>query len=210
MRQLTRPQIWFGAVFALGCAAALYAANQIDNHQQSVKQERFEVLVDQANKRLAHRVQLYEYGLRGTRGAVISAGVDSISRATFLRYSESRELRREFPGSRGFGYIRRVAPSDESRFLKVARADGVPDFRIQELAPHSGDHLVIQFIEPVAMNRAAIGLDIASEANRRQAAIEALSEGQPTLTKPITLVQASGKVDQGFLFFLPVYRPGEG
>lgn len=48
---------------------------------------------------LVQRLQRYEYGLRGARGAVIAAGVDQLSRATFLTYHESRDIDHEFPGA---------------------------------------------------------------------------------------------------------------
>ncbi|MDF3823199.1 CHASE domain-containing protein, partial [Leptospira sp. 96542] len=75
----------------------------------------------------------------------------------------------------------------------------------QELAAHADDRLVIQYIEPLAHNLLALGLDVASERRRRGAAVEAMRANRATLSQPVTLVQAAGKEDQGFLFFLPVY-----
>ncbi|MBF2952511.1 hybrid sensor histidine kinase/response regulator, partial [Pseudomonas aeruginosa] len=83
-----------------------------------------------------------------------------------------------------------------------------PEFRIQQLTPHDGERYVIQYIEPVARNGQALGLDIASEANRREAARAALETGQVRLTGPITLVQASGLRQQSFLILMPIYRSG--
>ena len=55
-------------------------------------------------------------------------------------------------------------------------------------------------------NSAAIGLDIASERNRREAALAAMRSGEVRLTAPITLVQAVGKPLQSFLMLMPIYQ----
>ncbi len=177
--------------------------------QQEFAQARFHDLAKGAAESLVQRMQVYQYGLRGARGAVISMGPEGLSREGFRRYSRSRAHTIEFTGARGFGFIRRVPVAQEAAFLAAARRDGKPDFAIRQLAAHNDERWVIQYIEPEANNRQAVGLDIASETNRRDAALQAMRSGQATLTHPITLVQASGMVKRGFLFMLPVYRGSE-
>ena len=60
--------------------------------------------------------------------------------------------------------------ADEAAFLARAKNDDWPDFNIRQLTPHSGEKYVIEYIEPIDRNRAAVGLDIASEAYRKEAA----------------------------------------
>lgn len=180
----------------------------VHRQNQTDLDESFDLLTQRASLQLQQRMQLYEYGLRGTRGALITGGDERIGRERFLAYSASRNYAREFPGARGFGFIRRVPASEEEAFLQYARADGWPDFAIRQLTPHAGERFVIQYIEPVANNRAAVGIDVASEDNRRSAALQALRTASAVITDPITLVQADGKKNQGFLILLPVYRVG--
>ncbi len=151
------------------------------------------------------RLQRYQYGLRGARGAIIVNDANLITRKRFRKYAETRDLDLEFPGARGFGFIRRVAPEKELDFLQKARLDDAPHFTIRQLTPHEQDRYVIQYIEPVETNGPAIGLDIASEINRRTAANSATSSGSAVLTGPITLVQLESKPKQSFLFLLPIY-----
>jgi len=155
------------------------------------------------------RINLYQYGLRGARGAVITAGESGLTRELFKRYSLTRDINTEFPGARGFGFIRRVSITEEADFLINARRDGKPDFAIRTLTQHEGDRYVIQYIEPAERNQPAIGLDIASEKNRREAAIAAMRTGTVQLTGPITLVQARGNPLQSFLILMPIYREGK-
>ena len=99
------------------------------------------------------RMSTYESGLHGARGALIAAGENDITRKKFLRYSESRDLPREFPGSRGYGFIRIVPRATEQSFVAAAaRLDVRPDFKIKELVSYEGDSLIIQYIEPEANN----------------------------------------------------------
>jgi PAS domain S-box-containing protein len=162
-------------------------------------------LANKTESLIEQRFQHFEYGLRGTRGAIVTVGVDDISRKQFEKYSGSRNVESEFPGALGFGFIRRVSAEQERDFLARARADGAPDFTIRALTPHDSDRFVIQYIYPEGKNRQAIGLDIGSEANRRSAALSAAREGKPYLTAPITLVQANKKPRKGALVLLPIY-----
>ncbi len=158
-------------------------------------------------EKMVERVTLYQYGLRGARAFVLSQETNGgLTRVGFQHYAVTRDNAREFPGARGFGFIRRVASSQVEEFIGRAQADDFPEFSIRQLQPNNAEHYVIQYIEPVDNNRAAVGLDIASEKHRRAAAQRAIETGEAQLTGPITLVQATGSPQQSFLFLMPVYR----
>ncbi|WP_153061501.1 CHASE domain-containing protein, partial [Escherichia coli] len=137
-------------------------------------------------ERLQRRIQLYEYGLRGARAVVVTAGETGINPRLFRQYTETRNFAEEFPGARGFGFIRRVPRQQTDAYLQARRADGLQDFSIKSLNEHTEERFVIEYIEPVERNRVAQGLDIGSEANRRQAAVSAMQTGKATITGPIT------------------------
>lgn len=168
-----------------------------------------------AREELARRVAdevdrlfgIYEYGLRGARGVLIATQRSGVSRAQFHEYAASRDEAREFPGARGFGRIDRVPAAELDAFIAHQRADGAPDFAIRELSPNAGERFVIVQIEPLASNLQAVGLDIASETNRRTAAMRAGESGDAQITAPITLVQATGEKQRAFLILLPWYAP---
>lgn len=162
---------------------------------------------DKLIKAMVERVTLYQYGLRGARAFALSEEVNrGLSRSAFYNYSVTRDIAKEFPGARGFGFIRRVDHAQEKAFVQQAQADDFPEFAIRQLQPHANERYVIQYIEPVDDNRAAVGLDIASEEHRRAAAQRAITTGEVQLTGPITLVQATGSPQQSFLLLMPIYR----
>ncbi|MEA9978027.1 MULTISPECIES: CHASE domain-containing protein [unclassified Pseudomonas] len=174
------------------------------NDTQTRAAVQFEAL--KAADAVSDRLRLYEYGLRGARGVVLTAGEHLITYDAFHRYSRTRNLSAEFPGARGFGFIRRVPMAQEKAFQAAVRADGQPNFLIRQLIPQPDDRFVVQYIEPLDQNRRALGLDIASDPSRREAALEAIRTGNAQLTAPITLVQANDKQHQGFLMLMPIYR----
>lgn len=204
------PGVAAGVTFVLGLALATLAAVWQSGHNAESAAQRFEAIAQRAADQVATRLRSYEYGLRGARGAMVAYGVDAFDREHFQRYSATRDIDREFPGARGIGIIRRVAAADATTFTAAAQGDGAPAFEIHQVTAHPGERYVIQYIEPLERNAQALGLDIASEANRRAAADHSMRSGSATLTAPITLVQATGKPLRSFLLMLPIYRPGAG
>ncbi|SEP69389.1 PAS domain S-box-containing protein [Azotobacter beijerinckii] len=204
--RLSRATLWTYATLLTGLLCSALASWHVSRSNEAQTREAVAKAANHAADTVVERLYLYQYGVRGARGIIASAGEQAINREQFLRYSKTRDIDVEFPGARGFGFIRRVAEADEARFLEQARADGKADFTIHQLTSHAGERYVTQYLEPVERNGPAIGLDIASESNRLEAANAAMRSGEARLTGPITLLQASGNPLQSFLILLPIYR----
>ena len=208
MKRIGRATLAGVATLCAGLLLAAAAASWQAKHNREHAEGAFDALAQRVGADVSARLALYEYGLRAVRGAAVSAQGAHIGREAFRLYTASRETDREFPGARGFGVIWRVPQADEVAFVERAGRDGWPDFKVRQMTPHDGERFVIELIEPVERNDAAVGLDVASEANRREAALTSMRSGQATLTGPITLVQVTGKPLRSFLVMLPIYRPG--
>lgn len=189
------------------CFILAYAITERSDHR--VIDARLATLAQDVAAQVKERITTYQYGLRGARGFIIGATIQGLSYEGFRDYAASRDLETEFPGSHGFGYIARVPEGETDAFVLKARSDGRPYYSVSQLSPHDGERYLILYIEPEGPNKEAVGLDIASEATRREAARDALRTGEVALTRPITLVQASGKRFGGFLLMMPVYRNGK-
>ena len=199
---------WIGPVmlFLLGLCVSTGSAwwwqSEINRDAEVLFQRHVERVTADIIRRFHHPA----YGLYGARG--LYAASTHVQRAAFQAYVESRDLAKEFPGVRGFGFIQRVMRPGLDAFVAAERADGAPGFAIRQLADKNHDDLyIIKFIEPAANNVGAQGLDIGSEANRRAAALRAIDTGEPTITAAITLVQDNGKTP-GVLLYVPVYAKG--
>ncbi|WP_046156547.1 CHASE domain-containing protein [Chromobacterium vaccinii] len=197
---------WAAVTLLLGLSLTALACLYIDRRNAETLQQAANRQAQSALDAIVERLQRYEYGLRGARGAFIAAGPAGLNREIFHRYAQSREPDREFPGARGFGIIRRVADAELPRFLSAMKTGGSPGFKLRQFSRYHGEHAIIQFIEPASGNGAAIGLDINSDPARRAATQEAVDSGGARLSEPITLLQATPLRGQGFLLLLPIYR----
>lgn len=208
MYKISKPLTVSLIVFSLGLVVAFVGDYYESINKQEEAKAHFEILAHRAVNQLEKSINLYQYGLRGARGAIISAGKDEITRNKFHNYSESRDLAAEFPGVRGFGFLRRIKPEDEAIFLKAARSDGMPGFNIKQFSAHDSDLFVAQYIEPEATNSEALGFDAASEKIRLKALQQAIASNHAVMTHPLTLPQAQHHSDSGMLIMLPIYTPG--
>lgn len=131
-------------IFGVIVSGALYTSVREAN--QRTLTERFHDVTHELGNDIITHLNGYERGLRGARGAIFAMGAKT-SREYFHQYAASQNFTHDFPGTRGFGFIRRVAPDDLPAFLATARADAAPDFSLKQLKPHDGDLFIIQYIE---------------------------------------------------------------
>lgn len=176
---------------------------QISSHMATDRARlQFDHQVEQLNEVLVDRMRIYEFALVSGVGAVHAQDGD-IDWETWRAFSESLAMTERLPGINGIGIIRRVTPDNLATLLEQQR-EKRPDFRVHP--PHQQDeHWPIVYVEPEASNRAAIGLDMAHEANRYQAARRAMLSGETQITGPIVLVQDQARTP-GFLFYHPFYQ----
>jgi PAS domain S-box-containing protein len=162
---------------------------------------KFATLAIESEKALEHRLQSYENALRGAAGFV--QGSQAVSRDEWRTYVETMRVREYFPGVRGFGWIQAVQPEDLDAFEREVQADAAPGWQLQQ-ATATGPNYIITFLEPEADNRVALGLNIAFEAKRLEAANRARDTGHAAMTGRITLVQDARRLP-GVLLLYPIY-----
>ncbi len=165
-------------------------------------QREFESIASENEYALLHQLDGLDHALRG--GAGFFLGSEHVSRGEWEAYVAALQIDKNYRGLQGLGWITPLASDAASRFLREMRADGAPHFTIHP--PGEKDlQYVITYIEPEGPNAAALGLNIAFEKNRREAAEIARDTGQTTLTKSIVLVQ-DFQGTPGFLLLHPLYR----
>ena len=204
--RLLRGSIGVWLVGAAGILVTLLAVRLVDAYEDAQSAR----LVDQSaaalERNISRRVGLYQYGLLGARGAIVSLGEGGLNRQAFANYFGSRNHAAEFPGAHGFGVILRVAEADEAAFVAKLRADGHPDFAVHPFAPHPGDRYVVSYVEPEKDNLGILGRDFASEPIRREAAVDSMRTGKARLTAPFQTADYSIKQQKAMVLMLPVYR----
>lgn len=192
-------------VTCLGLVLTAWGVSQELTHLQGADRRHFDVLAERLRSEIRRRVDVYHAGLLGFRSLYVASR--SVERDEFRAAVAAHDLTTEFPGARGIGYVRRVERASLADFLRETRVDGAPNFELQSRGDHE-ELWVIEFIEPLANNRTAEGLDVWPDRSRREAAERAMLTGQVALTGKLTLVQAQ-QSGPGFLYLVPIYRHHE-
>ncbi|HET8871131.1 MAG TPA: CHASE domain-containing protein, partial [Aquabacterium sp.] len=177
---------------------------------EQIVQEQTQAEADKVANQSVRAMTRAALGLRGARGFVLGAGLDQVSADRFRAYFQSRNLAREFPGVTGVGVIRRVAAGQQQAYVADVRRRDQSTFQIHQLGPNEGERRVIEWVEPVASNGPAIGLDVASEPERQAASERALASDEPALTGPVQLVQARPGASKGLLMMVRLVADSGG
>lgn len=186
-------------MLVVGAIATWITWSVMDAQIQRAEQVRFTRYSDRVVTTIRERLSDHERLLEGGRGLFYAS--KSVEFDTWRAFANAQNLGL-YPGILGVGYIAYVPRKKLDDYVARVRKEE-PEFQIKTEGNYP-DLFVIQQIEPVERNRAAWGLDIGKEANRRAGAEEAAMSGRATLTKRITLAQDKKKI-AGFLMLLPVY-----
>ena len=191
-----------GLVMTGVAAAYAWRASEMQNRL------RFENAADDVRNSLTNRIDEYIAMLRG--GAGFFAASHDVTAAEFRAYAARLELAERYPGIQGIGFSRRIHASEREAVLARLGQDGVaisfwPD------QPGRDIHAIV-YLEPLdARNRLAIGYDMSSEPDRREAMARACDTAAPAASGRVRLVQERAdpaSQQAGFLIYLPVYRGG--
>jgi PAS domain S-box-containing protein len=183
----------------LGLTFYAWKATTENDYQRG--QAKFHTLTIESEKALQNRIASYGNALLGAAGFM--QGSVAVSREEWRTYVNTLQVRENFHGLHGIGWIAPVADADLAEYVRAARADGSADFTVHP-DTRSGTNYIITFIEPESDNRAALGLNIAFEPTRLAAADRARDTGQPAMTGRVVLVQDAQRA-AGFLLLFPIY-----
>ncbi|HVT83118.1 MAG TPA: CHASE domain-containing protein, partial [Phycisphaerae bacterium] len=147
------------------------------------------------------------YALRSfheARGSLPQAEFDSLANAATFRQPELTALE----------WIPRVPHERREAVESQMRAAGHRNFQFTALtsdhaitrAPDAKEYFPVLYVEPLAPNLPAAGLDLFSHPLRRIALENARDTGQMCATSPLQLAQDTAS-RPGFLMLLPVYSP---
>ncbi len=156
------------------------------------------------------RLQTYFDMVLGLKGVFALSG--TVTRAQFGQLVRDLHLAERYPGFQAVQFVQLATPEQLAQLTATVRTDtsiapkGHPDFTIHP-ALDAHEHYIIAFVEPMAGNEAAFGLDLAALAPHRKAIEQGRDSGDVVATGRVILVQDSSK-QPGFVARAPLYRPG--
>jgi diguanylate cyclase (GGDEF)-like protein/PAS domain S-box-containing protein len=137
--------------------------------------------------------------------------VEPVSRAQFHTFTAPLLARHPFIQAFNF---HRVVDDAGRAALEADLAAVVPGTLITEMtsgtrapAPRRDRYSVVDYLEPMAGNEAAFGLNVAGNRSVAAALEQAIEQGRPASTALLSLAQDTRR-NSGFLVIMPVYRAG--
>ncbi|MBI2508632.1 MAG: CHASE domain-containing protein, partial [Betaproteobacteria bacterium] len=176
------------AGIVLSAAAAYWVAGQAEREARLT----FEGAVADARDAIESRIRAYSDVLLGVRGLL--------------------DLNRRYPGIQVIHYAQRVPDAQKQAFEAMVRNDtsvdprGYPDFRINPPGDRP-EYFIVQYVEPMAGNEVALGLDLGGDAVRLAALEHVRDSGRLTASGTIALAHDPRR-HPGFAMRFPVYRKG--
>ncbi|HSU68164.1 MAG TPA: CHASE domain-containing protein [Tepidisphaeraceae bacterium] len=155
------------------------------------------------------RLDKYISLLRGASG--LFAADERVTRDQFHEYVNRLDLRNNYRGTRGIGYVMRVGKDQAADVERMMREQGLPEFRID---PPPDDHELypILYLEPrLPENNAVVGFDLYSDSVICDAMDRARDTGAPAASGKVSLDPEAAPGNQpetGFMVFMPVYQRG--
>lgn len=189
-------------VVLLSVCLTLYLYKNNLHNLNNRNNEYFMSLVSENKDSVLNLLESYEKLL--VSGRAFFHREENIDRQKWKEYVQHLELKRNYPGINGIGFIKAVKAEYIHKFIEEEQKN-LPSFMPH---PAKGEpFFIITYIEPVEGNQQAIGLNVSFEENRYEAAIRSMKTGKIALTNKILLVQDSLQ-RPGFLIFLPFYKGG--
>src|SRR6266704_1505836 len=196
-------------VLGIGIALSILLHFVIKDNVQGEAQLRFERQASDAQHVIEARIKSYADVLHGL--AAFFSTSNSISRAEFRRYVAVLDFPNRYPGFQGLNYAEYVRHDAKAGFEARVRRDtsldprGFPNFAIKP-AGDRPEYFVLNYLEPLAGNELAFGLDIASNPPVATALAAARANGK--LTSSGRLLDVGGNRSVALAMRLPTYRIG--
>ncbi|HEY5667989.1 MAG TPA: porin PorA family protein [Candidatus Saccharimonadales bacterium] len=142
-------------------------------------------------------------------GSALFAASDNVTRAEWITFVNTVQLRENYPGVLGMGYTIVFPAAQKAAVEAQIRSEGFPTYTTTPAGSRPMYSAII-YLEPFdAINQRAFGYDMYSEPTRREAMDAARDSGQPAMSHHVTLVQeASADPQAGTLIYVPVYKKG--
>ncbi len=196
------------------CGWGFWSGIYYNIHKNHEQKDAIKILshINFIENRIKEKMEDYIQILKSGKGLFMSSNeVDGLE---WRQYVQALNLESLYSGMNGMGVVYPVSKEHMPTFIKKIQKEYYSEFSIKilpqdyyftKILPNS--QYIITHIEPLPRNLKALGLDLSSELERKNAADQSIMTGNPTISNRIQLIQ-DNKKRYGFLMFLPVYKKG--
>src|SRR5688572_28708207 len=180
-----RPQSVALIALAIGVAATLAGWYVVGRQAEAEARAELASQAAVATNVVERRIQRYIDLLYGLDA--LANHEPSLSRLEFHTFVSALDLGLRLPGVQAVEYLRRVRDRDRDAFVASVRNDrtltikGYPEFNIRPPGRRD-EYWVIDYVEPLAGNESAFGLDVRARRGADQAAERSRDTGSPIFT----------------------------
>lgn len=184
-----------------------YLAMMSESRQAKV---RFDREVQQTAANIRDQVADYDEVLFGLRGSVVIE--PDLTREQFHFAVEGGAALQRMPGIHSLQWVIPVAKNQGAEFEQRSSSETVPDMEPVEVTIHPAMsdpvNYVVDYVEPLAYNRYAVGLNLSGLPGRAEFIRAARDTGELVASVPVSLVLEDDE-KPGFVVYLPVYDQSE-
>lgn len=202
-----RPRRYFLPYFvlALGLLVTAFFTFYVWRTANAQDQTRFSTTTQELTTYVRGRPRLYIEVLRAGTGLFAISPTTSASQ--FHNFVERLELKTQYPGAQGLGYIARVKREGKDSFVSERHKRGQNEFKIWPELDRE-EYTPVVYFEPLDDSQyQLVGYDMGSEKARSAAMDTARDTGLPAATGHVSLNHWSeNKSDPGFIIYAPIYE----
>ncbi|MEO8751304.1 MAG: diguanylate cyclase [Casimicrobiaceae bacterium] len=208
-----RPRWLLGLTFVLGLAATIGAGWWVQREMEQEAHRVFAARAGDLTDQLNLRLRAYNDVIYSIRAFMDHASALEINRDEFHRFVVGLAVADRFPGLTNISFTYHVTGAARAAFERRMRGEFeglLPDARRFEIRPagERDGYEVATYIEPLAGNVVAVGLDLATDPVRNDAVIRARDSGVLATTAPMTLLRDRDAPTTSVLLRLAVYDGG--
>ena len=198
-----------GALACIICpliiGAGVWAAMAMNRQIDAALSERFNRRLEATRSGLESRLKDYELALRGVVGMFRTGG--PLTRDNWEAYFQFLRFNDVLPGIQSMGYSHYVEAANKDAFVRRLRAEIGATYEVLPAGERPA-YVPVVYIAPMnERTERAIGFDMYSESERRNALMHARDVADVTLTRKVTLVTEIEQQKQpGVLMYAPVFR----
>ncbi|MGH8569657.1 MAG: CHASE domain-containing protein, partial [Gammaproteobacteria bacterium] len=211
-REIWRPRRWSVAVpVAVLCIAVVLLFLRANAWEQARLKLAFAQQAQRLANALVRSIDDQIDVLRAIEG--LFAASERVERHEFGTFAGA--VMAPHPGFTATAWAPKVPGAQRAAYEAAARQEGHARFeiteqdhqgRLQRAAPRE-EYFPVHYVEPHRGNEVALGFDLSSEPNRREALERSRDSAASVVSGLVTLIRAD-RDPAGLLFFHPVYRKG--
>ena len=196
-------------VLGVGLVISFIAWHLTEQRVNAESSREFQQIASRAVEVVDRRIQDHVNLLLGLKG--LFSASESVSRRDFQTYLSSFQVERRFSIVRILSYSQYVKNEERAAFERHVRGDtsvnprGYPGFAIKPPGERE-DYTVIEYLEPLAGNEVAFGLDLAADPGRRAEIARARDLGEPVASGPLAPTVNPNHIS--FSLRIAIYKPG--